>query len=67
MHSLEECLKAWKIHPKVNYAMSGYELEMLVTSSIFSWSLVGYFPIYFAPTSLPLDGYLCCYIDYAGM
>ena len=47
--------------------MSGYELEMLVTSSIFSWSLVGYFPIYFAPTSLPLDGYLCYYIDYAGM
>ena len=64
---LEDCLKALKILPKVNYAMSGYELEMLVTSYLFSWSFVGYLPICFAPTSLPLDGYLCCYIDYAGM
>ncbi|KAJ9678091.1 hypothetical protein PVL29_022854 [Vitis rotundifolia] len=29
MHSLEDCLQAWEILPKVNYAMSGYELEML--------------------------------------
>ncbi|KAJ9680308.1 hypothetical protein PVL29_019584 [Vitis rotundifolia] len=28
MHSLEDCLQAWEILPKVNYAMSGYELEM---------------------------------------
>lgn len=26
---LEDCLKAWKILPEDNYAMSGYELEML--------------------------------------
>ncbi|KAJ9697266.1 hypothetical protein PVL29_009175 [Vitis rotundifolia] len=31
MHSSEDCLKPWKILTKVNYAMSGYELEMLVS------------------------------------